>query len=139
MEVRIEKTSEFYHTMKDWWGMHIVEHDGIKIPFPAIPLLALPKNTFVVSDDGVDLYSCCFYETDSALGYVAYPISNLYVEKEKRIGGLEYLLNKIEAHAKKTGYLMLYTTSPIKPVQEALLKVGYGYGDKIVTQYFKAI
>ena len=85
------------------------------------------------------IYSCCFYETDSALGYVAYPISNLSVAKEKRQGAFELLLKGIDRYAISKGYLLLYTTSPLKVVQDALLNVGYGIGDKNVNQYFKRL
>lgn len=130
MEVRVEKTKDFYDTAKKWWKRH---------KFPIIHLSFLPVNVFVVSNNDQDLYCMFFYETDSALAYLAYPISNLEVPKEQRKGGFEFLLNEMEKYAIKEGYYLNYTTSPVKVVQDALLNVGYVEGDILVNQYFKTL
>ncbi len=130
MEVRKELTKDFYDTAKEWWSKH---------SFPLIHISFLPVNVFVVSNNNQDLYCMFFYETDSALAYLAYPISNLEVSKEKRKGGFEFLLKEIEKYALKEGYYLTYTTSPIKSVQDILLNIGYIEGDLLVNQYFKQL
>lgn len=139
MEVRIETTENFYPTALEWWGKHRIEHEGEKIPFPAIPEQLLPEQVFIVSHDGVDLYSCFFYHTNSALAWVAYPISNLDTTKEQREGAFEYLLVEMEIFAKREGYYLMFTTSPVPNVQTALTNVGYVVGDVSVNQYFKPL
>jgi hypothetical protein len=125
--------------MLSWWKSHKVEYNGEMISFPPVHLAFLPQKTFVVSDNNSDLYCACFYETDSAMCYVAYPISNLETSKEQREGGLEALFDSMEEYAKKEGYFLMYTTSPIKAVQDALLNVGYVFGDIAVSQLLKQI
>jgi len=139
MEVRKEETSNFYKTAVQWWSKHIVSYEGKKIPFPAIPESLLPTDVFIVSHNGLDLYSCFFYHTNSALAWVAYPISNLEATKEEREGAFEYLLIEMEIYAKKEGYFMMFTTSPIPNVIKALKSQDYIEGDLSVNQYFKPI
>lgn len=130
MKVRIEKTENFYATARKWWTLH---------KFPFIHISFLPVNVFVVSKDDQDLYCCFFYHTDSALCWVAYPISNLDIPKEKRAGALEFLFNEMELYARKEGYYLMFTTSPLKAVSDVLLKIGYIEGDIAVNQYFKQL
>ena len=130
MEVRIEKTTEFYQTTSKWWGLH---------QFPVVHISFLPVNVFVVSNDGEDLYSCFFYHTDSALGWIAYPLSNPEIPKEKRVGAIDFLLAEIEKYAKENGYYLLFTTSPIKPIQDLLLSNGFTEGDVSVSHFFKPL
>jgi len=130
MKVRIERTKEFYPTAVTWWERH---------NFPTPHKLLLPPNVFIVSDDSHDLFCCWLYRTDSLLAYLAYPISNLDSTKEQRKGALQFLLNEIEVYAKKEGFAMIYTTSPIVPVIEALTSEGYIEGDLLVNQYFKQV
>ena len=130
MEVRIEKTSDYYETVKSFWESHC---------FPAVHISFLPVNVFVVSNDGEDLYSCFFYHTDSAMAWLAYPVSNLSVPKEKRIGALDFLILEMEKYAREKGYYLMFTTSPVKRVQDTLLSLGYNEGDVLVTQYFKML
>jgi hypothetical protein len=130
MKVRIEKTEDYYKTAKRFWDLH---------NFPNVHISFLPQKVFVVSNEVEDLYCMFFYETDSSLAYLAYPISNLEVPKEKREGAFQFLLDEIEKYALKESYYLLYTTSPVKPVQDALLGVGYSEGDVNVTQYLKQI
>ena len=130
MEVRKIKTKDFYETAKLWWKSH---------GFPIVHISLLPVYVFVVSDNNDDLYCCFFYNTDSALAYLAYPISNIKIDKEKRNGALEYLFNEIEKHARKDGYYLMYTTSYIPAVMKALEKTGYKEGDVLVNQFFKEL
>lgn len=130
MKVRKELTKKFYDTAKEWWSKH---------SFPFIHISFLPVNVFVVSDNDQDLYCMFFYHTDSALAYLAYPISNLEASKKEREGGFEFLLNEMEKYALKEGYYLTYTTSPLKVVQDTLLNLGYIEGDISVNQYFKQL
>lgn len=139
MNVRIEKTVNFYETILLWWSKHSILVKGDKIPFPPVHLSLLPENVFIVSNEGQDLYSIFFYNTDSALAYLAYPTSNKSVPKEKREGALEFLMKGVESYAIEQGYYLTYTTSPVIQVQIALLNSGYVEGDMQVNQYFKEL
>lgn len=130
MKVRIEKTVDYYSKMEYLWTLH---------GFPIVHLSFLPQQVFVVSNKYGDCYCMTAYQTDSALLYLAYPVSNINIPKEKREGAFQFLLNEIEVWAKEKGYYLMYTTSPIKPVQDALLNSGYVEGDILINQYFKSI
>ncbi len=130
MEVRKIKTADFYPFAKLWWEDH---------GFPVVHVSFLPIHVFVVSENNDDLYCCFFYNTDSALAYLAYPISNRKFSKERRNGALEYLFNEMEKHARKEGYYLLYTTSYVPPVMKALENIGYKEGDVLVNQFFKEL
>lgn len=130
MKVRIEKTSDYYETARSFWKKH---------SFPPPHISFLPVNVFVVSRDGNDLYCCFFYHTDSALAWLAYPISNPEIPKEKRVGALNFLILEMEKYAKEKGYYLMFTTSPVKPVQDTLLSLGYNEGDVSVSHFFKNI
>jgi hypothetical protein len=137
MEVRREKTKDFYETVSNWWRGHSLPYEGKTVSFPVIPEVILPENVFVLSEKGVDLYSVFFYQTDSALGYLAYPARNpKYPKKE---GALPLLFKKVEEYAREKGFFLLFTTSPIANVQDALLESGFVEGDIQVTQYFKQL
>lgn len=137
MKVRKELTKDFYETVLSWWGKHKILVGDKRIPFPAIPIAFLPQNVFVASDNGKDLYSCFLYHTDSGLCWLAYPVSNLETTKEEREGALEFLFNEMEIYAREQGYFLMFTTSPVKAVANALKGVGYVEGDVLVTQYLK--
>lgn len=139
MKVRIEKTDNFYDTAKLWWSRHSISYQGKTIPFPPVNRLFLPVNVFIVSENGEDLYSCFFYHTDSHLCWLAYPISNLKASVKKRQGGLEFLFKEMEKYAHKQGYVLMFTTTPVKNEQKALLNIDYVEGDISVSQYFKQI
>lgn len=130
MEVRIEKTDNFYNTAVSWWDKH---------DFPNVHKSFLPEEVFVANNNGVDIYCCFFYHTNSALAWVAYPISNKDVPKNEREGGLKFLFDEMEKYAKEQGYYLLFTTSPIKNVIDVLKETGYTEGDLSVNQYFKPI
>ncbi len=128
MKVRIEKTKDFYPTILSWWAKH---------SFIGPHQILLPVNVFIVSSGDQDLYFCFFYNTDSALAYVAYPSSNKDAPVEIRKDALEYLFAEMEKYAKEQGYLAMYTTSATIPVIDALTKEGYKEADLKVNQYFK--
>ncbi|MFK5981447.1 MAG: hypothetical protein QM499_00920 [Flavobacteriaceae bacterium] len=139
MKVRQLKTKDFYNVVSKWWNNHQILHEGKKISYPLIPLSILPQNVFVVSDDKYDLYCIFFYQTDSAMSWLAYPTSNLEAPKKNRKGALEFLINEVERYAREHNYFLLFTTSPVKPVQDALLSVGFVIGDEKVSQFYKKL
>lgn len=139
LEVRQESTEDFYNTVKDWWNNKSILYEGKRISYPIIPIPILPKTVFIVSNDGEDLYCMFFYHTDSRLAWIAYPTSNPFVEKAKREGALDYLTLEVEKYAKEEGYYLLFTTSPVKPVQDCLMRVGFVVGDETVNQYYKQL
>ena len=140
MKVRKESTENFYETVKLWWSKHRTIVNGEQVGFPVIHKAFLPQNVFVATNDkGDDTYCCFFYETDSALAWLAYPTSNTDVSKEDREGGLEFLFHHMENYARMKGYFLLFTTSDTPNVEAALINKGFMNGDKGVNQYLKPL
>ena len=127
--VRLE-TKDFYDTMTIWWEAH---------SFPTIDIDVLPKYTFVCYVGGYPVYSCCLYETDSKLAWVAWQISNTSIPYHMKAGGLEYLFHEIGVYAKEKGFKVLFTTSGTPSVIEALESQCFSKGDENVKHYIKNI
>jgi hypothetical protein len=45
----------------------------------------------------------------------------------------------MEKYAREKGYYLMFTTSPVKRVQDTLLSLGYNEGDVKVSHFFKPI
>ena len=126
--VRIEKTKDFYETMCLWLSDH---------GWAPIQLKALPENIFVLSNDVEDCYCCTLYETDSAFGFVAWPISNKKATRNSY--DITVLFEEIEKYAKTKGIEILFTTSGTQKIENSLVNAGYKLGDTNVNQYIKWI
>ena len=130
MEVIRVETGDFYKTMEQWWDGHNFPHVSVDI---------LPKYTFVCYNDKIPIYSCCFYNTDSDLAWVAWQISNPKVPYHMKSGGLEILFEEMEKYAKHLKYKMLFTTSHTPQVVDALLSQEFAKGDENVDHYIKVL
>lgn len=129
MKIKLIKTEDFYETMKEWWDKHDFTHVS-----PSM----LPENTFVVyNNKGVPTHSICFYNTDSELCWLGFPISNKEVEEKQDC--FYFLMKGVEKYAKKLGYRLLFTTSENPAVQHILTKSNYVIGDINVNHYIKII
>lgn len=131
MKVKLIKTKEFYSTMQKWWDGH---------NFPHVSPSMLPENTFVVfNGNGDATHSVCFYNTDSNLCWLGFPLGNNEVEKEDRKDCFSYLLEQVESVAKQLDYQIMFTTSNVPPVESVLTKNGYVKGDVNVNHYMKQL
>jgi hypothetical protein len=126
------KTSDFYPRMKDRCKAY---------SFPEVSPSMLPEYTLIISDRGTDveLYSVCFYNTDSNLAWLGWELGNHEAPKELKKGALSQLIKGAEAYAKELGYDILFTTSKTKPVIQALRGLGFVEGDTDVNHYLKLL
>ena len=130
MKVVRVRTEDFYGVMRQWWEAH---------NFPIVAIDVLPVHTFVCYNDKIPVYSCCFYNTDSDLAWIAWQISNPKVPFHMKAGGLELLFEEMEKYAKQLNYLMLFTTSHTPQVVDALQKQNFSLGDENVNHYVKLL
>lgn len=126
------KTSEFYPRMVDRCKAY---------SFPEVSPSMLPEYSLIISDKDTDveLYSVCFYNTDSNLAWVGWELGNHEAPRDLKKGALEELINGAEVYAKRLGYDILFTTSNTKPVVKALESVGFNEGDTNVNHYLKLL
>ena len=126
------KTSEFYPRMKDRCKAY---------SFPEVSPNMLPEYTLIISDRGTDveLYSVCFYNTDSNLAWLGWELGNHEAPKELKEGALTELIEASGEYAKQLGYKILFTTSNTKPVIKSLRGLGFIEGDTDVNHYLKLL
>jgi hypothetical protein len=130
MKLNLLKTEEFYPVLKYWWESH---------KFTPVDIKVLPEQVFVASEGDTPLYSMFLYETNSRLCWIAWQLANPEATKKQKTGGLDFLIKEVTRYAKEKGFVLAFTTSPIKPVQDSLLKADYVEGDLQVNQYFKVL
>lgn len=130
MTVKSILTEDFYGTLKLWWEEH---------KFPTLDISFLPEQFFVCYNGHVATHAMCVYQTDSGLCWTAFPTSNPLISHETKQGGLDVLMEGVTRYAKEEGYKYIFTTSPVKRVQEALVASGFNLGDENVNHYIKII
>ena len=123
------KTVDFKGTILEWCRGH---------NFP-LNLNMLPENTFVYYVEDVPVYSVCFYNTDSYLAWLAYPLSNPFCYKELKEGGLNRLFQYVSEYAKSLNYAFLFTTSNTVAIENELKSTDFSQGDETVNHYFKIL
>ena len=128
----IEETKkDFYPTYQAMCHQH---------NFPAFAYPILPESVFVCyNEDKEVLYSMWAYQTDSCLLWLGFPVSNLDIKPENRIGAFDYLISEIEQWAKRQNYLFIFTTTGNKSVVNALENNEFKIGDTNVDHYYKII
>lgn len=108
--------------------------------FPAFSYPILPETAFVCyNEDKEVLYSMWIYQTDSHLLWIAFPVSNLEIKHEDRIGAFDFLIGEIEKWAKRQNYLFILTTTGNESVVSALENNEFKIGDTNVDHYYKII
>lgn len=130
MIVNKYNTVEVYDKIIDWWKGH---------NFPPLSIDFLPEECFIISDNNLELYAMFFYHTNSNLCWIGFPVSNPNVHSEFKKDGLEKLIKGMLEYSKQCGYKFMFTTSPIKPVQKALMNLEFVLGDEQVNHYIKNI
>lgn len=125
MEVRIIDKDEFYPTYVEW-----SKHYGFLARY-----IDEIDTVFACYKEDVLLYTCFFWNTNSAFCMIGFPFANPYATKEEKEGGLEALFTGMAKQANEAGYRVMWTTSDTPPVEEALQNVGFHMGDQSVNQY----
>lgn len=125
------KLEEIYDTLLAWWKGH---------NFPALSPDFLSDEVFVCyNDDSEPTYSICLYHTNSNLCWVGFPVSNPNLSKEDKEGCFDALIQAVLDYSRQAGYKFVFTTSPVKVVQDKLLNFGFDEGDVQVNHYIKKL
>ena len=123
------KTVDFNNTIVEWSKGH---------NFP-LNVGILPDTTFVYYVEDTPVYSVCFYNTDSYLAWLAWPLSNPFCDRSLKEYGLNRLFDYVGEYAKSLDYVFLFTTSNTKVVENELENIGFFTGDKTVNHYLKIL
>ena len=123
------KTVDFQGTLLRWSKGH---------NFP-LNIGVLPETTFVYYVEDIPVYSVCFYNTDSYLAWLAWPLSNPFCDKLLKEGGLNRLFQYVSEYAKSLDYIFLFTTSSTIEIEDKLKEVSFIQGDTKVNHYLKIL
>lgn len=130
MTVKRINTQELYPILQSWWDGH---------NFPHVSPSILPEYNFVCYNEDKPVYSISFYNTDSNLVWLGFPVSNPYVENTDRRGCFKHLIEGVEEYAKELNYQVLFTTSD-HPYMDRILKDNkFNLSDNRVNHYMKII
>lgn len=128
-EVIVEQKEDFYSTFKNWCSTR---------KFPCIPLRQI-DTVFVCYKNGIAIYSCFFWTTNSTFAVIGFPFSNPSVPYEEKEGGLKFLFNEIIRIAREADYEIIWTTSDTPPIIDNMTEVGFKVADTKVDQYYKRL
>jgi hypothetical protein len=129
--VNIINTKDFYPIMKSWFREH---------NFPILDEDFLSTITMVrYTKENQPSHCISVYHTSSKLCWIGFPLSNPYINKEEKEGGIEELLQEVEIVAKGFGYKYIFTTSMDKKLQDKFSNSGFSVGDEGVNHYIKII
>lgn len=127
---RIENKHNFYSTLCEWW---------VSWNFPVMSINALPENIFVVSNDGVDLYSIPVYLSDSNVCWMGFITGNKDSTKIMRKGSLDCLIKFTESYLDELGYEFVMTVSKNPVLKKIFEDNGYFISGENVNEYIKKI
>ena len=135
MESRAVRYSD-YDKLKGWW-------DFWKFPAPAIA--ALPKyddeltTGLMVSSNGIDICAGFLYETNSALCWVEFIVSNPDSGKEERSEALSLLIDEFTEEAKRLGFGAIFASIKHPSLLNKYIKAGYTLGTKNTNELIKIL
>lgn len=130
MIVKRHNTIDVYDKIVKWWEGN---------SFPPLSIKFLPESCFIVTDNDLELYAIFLYYTDSGLCWMGFPVVNPDTKKEERGEGLKILIEGVTEYAKQIGFNYVFTTSPLKKVQDCFTENGYVLGDENVNHYIKIL
>lgn len=129
MEFRVKKHSreEFLPTYIKWLDNHKFANNCASIT----------PETFLVAYNGeLPIYAVPFWNTDSGICIIAFIVSNKSINYKKRIGGLDFLMEKTIEHAKINKYSCIYTSTTTDSIITSLKNNGFVNGDLDSSQFF---
>ena len=135
MESRAVKYSD-YDKLKGWW-------DFWKFPAPAVA--ALPKyddeltTGLMVSSNGIDICAGFLYETNSALCWVEFIVSNPDSGKEERSKALSLLIDEFTEEAKRLGFGAIFASIKHPSLLKKYIKAGYTLGTTNTNELIKIL
>ena len=127
---RIENKHNFYDTLCNCWT---------DWKFPVMSINALPNNIFVVSNQGVDLYSVPVYLSDSEVCWIGFITGNKNSTKDLRSGSLDYLIKYTEQYLKQSGFEFIMTVSKNPVLKKRFEDNGYLVSGEGVNEYIKKL
>lgn len=132
MSFHVQKHSrdEFLPTYVKWLDNH---------KFANNCALITPETFLVAYNGEIPIYAVPFWNTDSIICIVAFFVSNKNVNYKKRIGGLDFLVEKMIEYAKSKKYKCVYTSTTTESIIISLKNNGFVNGDLDSSQWFKNI
>lgn len=135
MDIRIAKHTD-YETLKDWWGFW-------RFPAPSIP--SLPQyeqgsfNGLIASHNGKDLAAGFLYETNSAMCWIEYIVTNPKTSSEEREEAILKVLEELSSSARELGYLAIFSSLKNENLINKYKKIGFIEGTKGTTELIKIL
>ena len=135
MDIRIAKHTD-YETLKDWWGFW-------RFPSPSIP--SLPQyeqgsfNGLIASHNGKDLAAGFLYETNSAMCWIEYIVTNPKTSSEEREEAILKVLEELSSSARELGYLAIFSSLKNENLINKYKKIGFIEGTKGTTELIKIL
>lgn len=130
MKIKIHQQEEVYDILTNWMRGH---------NFPEIAIDMLSSKIFVCYNNEIPIYAISFYDTNSRLCWIGFPLSNPYVTKKGKEGGLDELLKYVEKYAIDGHYRLMFTTSSVSIIDDVLKNNGFILGDEKVNHYIKQL
>lgn len=135
MDIRIAKHTD-YETLKDWWGFW-------RFPAPSIP--SLPQyeqgyfNGLIASHNGKDLAAGFLYETNSAMCWIEYVVTNPKTSSKEREEAILKVLEELSLSARELGYLAIFSSLKNENLINKYKKIGFIEGTKGTTELIKIL
>jgi hypothetical protein len=107
--------------------------------FPHVSYTSLPERMFVVSMNGIDLYSIPVYVGDSDICMMGFVTGNKKSTKELRSGALNILNKYIEEVMKRDGYRIIMTVTGTPVLKKMFSDEDYIMSGKDYNEYIKIL
>jgi hypothetical protein len=120
-----------YPVALTWWKAHGWTH--------AYPAENLPPVGIVVELDDKPVAMAWLYQTDAALAWMFWLVSDRYADKEVRNKAIDHLIDAMELAAKKLGYKELWINTNIRRMEKRLSDHKYLPNDRNTTFYMKGL
>jgi hypothetical protein len=135
MDIRIAEHTD-YETLKNWWGFW-------RFPAPSIPSLPQYKqgsfNGLIASHNGKDLAAGFLYETNSAMCWIEYIVTNPKTSSEEREEAILKVLEELSSSARELGYLAIFSSLKNENLINKYKKIGFIEGTKGTTELIKIL
>lgn len=118
--------SKDYGTVSQWWKAR---------EWPIIPLEYLPNHGLII-----DNYCAGFvYNTDSAIAWIEFIVSNPNSDKVKRSQAMDILIDSLIGKARILGAKCVFTSSNNEKLIKRFVSQGYSIADRNVTHLMRGV